>query len=355
MDRSVLLTCLPWTLLLAALTAIGAGMVRLAGARLRLGRLRRLHAGQAGAVQSLSFVLTLPMFVMLLLLIIQVSQIMIGAIVVHYAAFATARAAIVWVPALVGAAPGLFTWEDENCISSLAWDAESPDQVMPLLDPTDPRYGPTGGGMIYRIAPGSPKFAKIASAAKLACAAVSPSRDLGFSLSGDAVSAGAALQQAYQSMAPASSINLNRLRNKLAYACAQSQMSSWDGSGWVAEGAPTEHTSVELRFFHSNQEPPRDGYADYYPFAPFFRANEVGWQDPIMVKVTHWMALLPGPGRLLFGGKQYVLWGKADPVPRMKQIQTSAGPTCVYRLVAECTLGNEGQKSVCSYAYNLTD
>ena len=74
-------------------------MVRLSGLRPRLGRLRRLHRDQAGSVQSLSFVLTLPLFVMVMMLIVQVSQLMIGLIVVHYAAYAAARSAVVWIPA----------------------------------------------------------------------------------------------------------------------------------------------------------------------------------------------------------------------------------------------------------------
>ena len=81
--------------------------------------------------------------------------------------------------------------------------------------------------------------------------------------------------------------------------------------------------------------------------------NEVGWQDPITVKVTHWMALLPGPGRLLFGGKRYVLWGSADPVPRVKQLGAPARGVYAYRITAECTLGNEGLKSARPYAYQL--
>ena len=44
-----------------------------------------------GSVQTLSFVLTLPIFIMVMMLIVQVSQLMIGLIVVHYAAYAAAR------------------------------------------------------------------------------------------------------------------------------------------------------------------------------------------------------------------------------------------------------------------------
>ena len=50
-------------------------------------------------MQSLSFVLTLPVFILVMMMIVQVSQLMIGIVVVHYAAFAAARSAAVWIPA----------------------------------------------------------------------------------------------------------------------------------------------------------------------------------------------------------------------------------------------------------------
>src|SRR5262245_60242050 len=99
MDRTVIVACLPWLALLAASVLCLRFLARLSGATLCLGRLRALHRDQAGAVQSLSFVLTLPAFIMVMLFIVQVSQLTIGTIVVHYAAFASARSAIVWIPA----------------------------------------------------------------------------------------------------------------------------------------------------------------------------------------------------------------------------------------------------------------
>ena len=69
---------------LAGCALLLAGLSR---ARLELGRLRQLHADQRGSAQSLSFVLTLPLFIMVLLFIVQVSQLMIGKVVVEYAAY----------------------------------------------------------------------------------------------------------------------------------------------------------------------------------------------------------------------------------------------------------------------------
>ena len=108
-----------------------------------------------------------------MLLIVQVSQLMIGTIVVHYAAFAAARSAAVWIPAAMPDPEG------PCCISSYAVDPERPDQVAPESNPTAADYGPSSGGMTYLVDPGSPKYQKIASAAVLACVPISPSRSVG--------------------------------------------------------------------------------------------------------------------------------------------------------------------------------
>src|SRR5207237_103139 len=60
-----------------------------------------LHADERGSVQSLSFVLTVPVFIMLMMLAVQVTQLMIGEIIVNYAAFTAARSAAVWIPARI--------------------------------------------------------------------------------------------------------------------------------------------------------------------------------------------------------------------------------------------------------------
>ncbi len=214
MSRAVILACWPWLVVLMALVLSAYGMVRLSDARPRLGRLRRLHGDQAGSVQSLSFVLTLPIFLMFIMMIVQVSQLMIGLIVVHYAAYAAARSAAVWIPAEL---PG----ELANCIGfgPIEPDPNATNE-FPILDPTNPAYGPTTGGVTYIVCsqPPSPKYNKIASAAILACMPVSPSRDLGLSAPGDAA-ADEVIKSVYSSVAPSSRSNgavPGRLDNKLA-------------------------------------------------------------------------------------------------------------------------------------------
>ena len=91
MSRAIMTACLPWLAVLLVLILAAWVLVRFSRAQLHLGRLFELHRDEAGSVQSLSFVLTLPVFVMIAMMIVQVSQLMIGVVVVHYAAFAAAR------------------------------------------------------------------------------------------------------------------------------------------------------------------------------------------------------------------------------------------------------------------------
>ena len=127
MTRAVLQACFPWAVVLATAVAAAWLLARASNARFEPGRLRRLHGDQAGGVQSLSFVLTLPLFVMVMMFIVQVSQVMIAQIVVEYAAYAGARSAAVWIPANLSASEG------PNCISSYAPDPNATDQVFPRI------------------------------------------------------------------------------------------------------------------------------------------------------------------------------------------------------------------------------
>lgn len=326
MGRAVLQACLPWLALAVVSLLCAVPLVRLNRCRIRLGRLRMLHRNQQGSAQSLSFVLTLPFFVMIMLFIVQVSQLMIGTIVVHYAAFAAARSAVVWIPAGVDDYA-----EGPNCIGSYFPDPAAEDQALPVLDPEDPSYGPADGGMTYVVEPGSRKYGKIAQAAALACMPISPSRDLGLDLQGPAALMADIIETAYAGIDAESAGNARiprRLRNKLAYSM--------------------RNTDVEIRFFHKNREPPLlthfigDDREE-------FRFNELGWQDTITVTVRHKLGLLPGPGRLL-----------ARMAPRQSGFRDRVSETIedqdniyVYPLTASATMKNEGQKSVIQYVYHL--
>jgi hypothetical protein len=307
MHRQILEACAPWlAVLLVAVVAL-RWLVVLSGARWRMGALKSLHRDEAGAVQSLSFVLTLPVFVMIMMLIVQVSQVMIATVVVHYAAFAAARAAIVWIPAETN----VFD-EGANRISSYAPDADA---------------GIEGDGPSYTVDPSGAKFQKIRLAAALACMPIAPSRHVGVDLPASGGTPLAALRELMRSASPQLEQNPQietRLRNKLAYSLV--------------------NTEVKLSFLHPENEPPLADW-DVLPEHDEFHYNELGWQDIIRVTVTHELALLPGPGRLLARSTS-----ASDAVSRSID---QRGNVYVRSLSASVTLGNEGEKSVRPYRQYL--
>lgn len=329
MSRAVLMSCLPWLGLLLGSCIVLWLLARGSSARFDWGRLRRLHEDQVGSAQTLSFVLTLPLFVCVMLFIVQVSQLMIGQLMVEYAAFAAVRSAIVWIPANVGT-----DLEPANCVVSYYVDPEAPDQVYPILDPTSPNYGPTSGGLTYVISPDGAKYRRVLTAAVLAVMPVCPSRDLGLAVPGEATAAAEVLKSVYRAMVPSAGANPRidrRIQNKLAYAC--------------------QNTAIEMRFYHTNEypEPPLVPYLQSPDPEQFRFLRELGWQDTITVKVKHNLALLPGPGRML-----------ARPVARpdgspdtLASTIGQNGNVYVYPLTASATLGNEGEESVIRYEHHL--
>jgi hypothetical protein len=298
MHRDVILACLPWVALLVVSILGLRGLVSLSGARMQLGRLRRLHNDQGGAVQSLSFVLTLPIFVVLMMFIVQVSQVAIGTVVVHYAAYAAARSAMVWIPAEVG----------------MIFDAANDTGGM----------FPIGNGQ-YQLAEGSIKHNQIQRAGAMACASIAPSRDISDVAPANGSPANA-VYRLYQYMSPDSASNgriAARLQNKLNYSLS--------------------HTWVKVTVVHNYKDPPLFRY-EIPRYLEEYQPNEIGWQDPITVTLTHDMALLPGPGRIL--ARQADKPTGPDQVsPRIGR----SGSVYTYRLEGIATLNNEGEKSMVPY------
>jgi hypothetical protein len=308
MHRALVEACLPWLALAVALMLALRFLLAVSGARWQPAALRRLHADEAGAVQSLSFVVTLPVFMMIMMLVVQVSQLMIATVVVHYAAFAATRAAVVWIPADVGTPD-----EGHNRIS-----VHYPDATAQIEGP----------GTTYTIAPGGPKYDRIRMAAALACLSISPSRDTGDTLPQNLQDELAALQAAYQALAPSSAANpkiADRLRNKLAYSIA--------------------NTRIDVTFLHKQREPPIAQWHLQHDPQEFYY-NEVGWQDPIQVSVTHDLCLLPGAGRLLGTAV------RSGPDPVAASIERR-GRYYVRSLTASALLGNEGEKPRLSYVQQV--
>lgn len=322
MNRAILEACLPALTALAAACALLAALLWWSGGVWNGRRLWSLHRCQQGGVQSLAFVLTLPLLVMVLLFIVQVSQLMIGIMVVNYAAFAAARAASVWAPAMI-----------DDSYTGLGWDADGQNELPPGIAPGAPLALSADTLADYQ----SRKYEKIWTAAALACVSISPSRATPeASLGGSpALRAASAIKQLYPLFDPAGQTNARlpqRIDHKVGYSF--------------------ENTYVTLQFEDRNSQPV-EGTQTYnpigHPVAPYY-PSEVGWQDPLTVTVFHDLALLPGAGRIL--GKLLVRAdGRADRVaPRIKE-EHGVSKT---RLTASATMTNEGLRSLRPYVHPAT-
>jgi len=99
MYRAILTAWIPLLIALVVSFVLLRLVLAFAGGKLRLSQLKSLTRCEQGSVQSLSFVVTMPILIMLVLFIVQVSQLMIATVIVNYSAFAAARSAAVWIPA----------------------------------------------------------------------------------------------------------------------------------------------------------------------------------------------------------------------------------------------------------------
>lgn len=338
MHRAVLEALITPTIALAAGFVLLRLLIRFSGAKLSLRRLRRVHRCEIGAVQSLSFVLTLPLFIMIVMFIVQVSQLMVGIMGVHYATFAAARSATVWSAAHTAGDSGYYE-EHENMLQRPF--AESSPLVLAYRD--------IGTGQPIS---NSLKLNKAFSAAVAAVAPIAPSRPLVEIV--DCSNCGiqpSLVAEMYRVMVPqsAGSSKINsRIRNKLSYAFWNTTVTfgfidkdTRDGPTYnprvlrVVDGMPTQDRAGEW-------------VRDWNP-------HEVGWQDPLIMIVRHDFALLPGPGRFL---AKYIVRadGQADRVAPRIVIRGSGADDVPWidrayttSISASATLTNEGLKPLLSY------
>jgi hypothetical protein len=317
MSRELIIACSPFLAGIAVSVVVLRVLIGISGARFQLPQLRRLHSDEQGAVQSLSFVLTLPLFVMIMLFIVQLSQLTLGRLMVEYSAYAAARAAIVWIPASLGD-----DFENENRIGSF----------RPM--PTAATDEAGNSFSVYQVAPDTSKFEKIRLAAVSAVLSICPSRNTGITMDSTSLAITDSLEHSYQAMSPASASNSRiptRLRNKLAYAL--------------------QNTEVEIEVRHKDSEPELE--AVDINGTPFFAFNEYGWQDQLVVTVSHNFALLPGPGRFLAKSTP-----RRDGDPSNSRDNVAArirreNGIFVYPMSATVRLNNEGQRSVLPYIQSL--
>lgn len=316
MHRAVLEACLPCLIALAVSLVALRLLVKFSGARFQWRRLKEVHTCQEGGVQSLAFVMTLPMFLVITQFIVQVNQLMTGVMAVNYAAYASARSAAVWFPAAAG-------------------DFGQNKLGMPITE---------GNSVLLtsksNLVMGSVKYQQTFKAAALACGAISPSRGLGYELDETNSDAAAVTRAMYAQLVPDSQNNgrINkRIDNKLAWSY--------------------RNTSVRISFVDKDT---RKG-PTYNPRMPVYDQttgtwtrdwdpHEIGWQDPVTCTVTHEFALLPGPGRFL---AKYLVRADGQPDNIPERIKESQGPSRekVYttKIWATATATVEGMKSVVPY------
>ncbi len=342
MHRAILQSLLPAFVAMCVGFVLLLLVMKLSGAKLSVPRLRRLHRCEQGAVQSLSFVLTLPLFVMLVMFIVQVSQLMVGMIVVNYAAFAAGRAAIVWAPAHF------------RGMSSYAQSFENvvPD---PLRDDNGVRAQFLGSSVdmsgIDQSA--SYKINKVFSAAAMALTPISPSHTYLEPVACPSCPVQTDVVQAiYQQLNPTSASNSKipeRLRNKLSYAIWNTTLDiSFIAKDY--ERGPTYNPRV-LRVVDGVIATDETG-----EYVRDWNRNEIGWQDPIVIRLTYDFALLPGPGRFL---AKYIVGGdgRQDTVaPTIQRRTSGAGsrvpfiePVHTTPISATVMLINEGFKPLLAY------
>jgi hypothetical protein len=192
------------------------------------------------------------------------------------------------------------------------------------------------------------KYRKIFEAAALACAPISPSRDVGFAL--DDLSGGSAIvtKELYESLSPESMQNTRipgRIEHKLAYSFRNTAVRVEFLDKNTLRG-PTYNPRVPVR-------DPETGDIVRDPAGQVVRSwdpHEVGWEDPVEILVTHEFALLPGPGRVL---AKYLVRNSDQPDQVAERIEsrTTATRERLYTtsIIASAMLTNEGFKSVIPY------
>lgn len=316
MHRAVLLACLPCIIAIAVAIVIAWILVKVSGAKLNLSRLRELHSCQRGGVQTLSFVLTVPFFIMISMFIVQVSQLMIGVMTVNYAAFATARSALVWIPAQIGP-------RDDSR------EFNFPNRVMGPIETTldDPSF------LISKDAQSltdSRKSREIFFAAVQGCASICPSNQPRQQTLPEATPLETewiyAARNAYEIMTDPRRYRPaipRRIENKIRYAYHNTAVRIAYKNKYSAQG-PTYNPIGHPNITHE------------------FHNNEIGWDDPLRITLTHQFALLPGPGRLL---AVHLLSPDGTPDEVSPRIDRDAG---YYKIpiVATVTLSNQGLNSL---------
>src|SRR6185369_2358003 len=192
------------------------------------------------------------------------------------------------------------------------------------------------------------KYAKIWQAAVIACAPISPSRDLGI---GGGNPLASSVRLLYGGAAPSTANNTRtapRLENKLAY----SKMATMVWINGIEKDSVLGPTYNPYPYHLEWVLNPDTNQRELVPIP--FKEHEIGWEDPMRLTVTHDFALLPGPARLL---ATMINNPSGAPDLTAQRIRVLPAPLreTVYTttLVASATMSNEGFKSVMPYVQRM--
>jgi hypothetical protein len=340
LNRAVLEALIPPLIALVISFLLLRLIIRFSGAKLDLKRLRRIHSCEHGGVQSLSSVITLPLFIMIVMFIVQVSQLMIGLMAIQYSAYAAARSAIVWTPAHVERS-GRYVEEFENVLQPPL------DEGTPITMSYDGELmvSPSAGGDYAT----SYKLNKMFAAAVLGIAPVCPSRPIVETVSDEQGGISEEVVQGiYERLDPESYASnpkvAERIRNKLAYAWQNTQLTLSFVDKDTYNG-PTYNPRV-LQIVDGTIVTNEAG-----EWIRYWSEHEIGWQDPLTLTVTHEFALLPGPGRFL---AKYLVRSDGGEDRTATRITTQTGgaflrPTYTVTMSASATMTNDGFKPLLTF------
>ena len=328
MHRQILEACLPFAILMIVAFGVLGLMIRLSRASWDWRRLKQLHRDQEGGVQSLALVVTLPVFMALICMIIQLSQVLMATMGVHYSAYAGARAAAVWLPTYTFSSydslretPNHVLYDADNPyinnVSAFLHVSQLGQQVSEI--PKDPAgaanyfanlrasgvpnemqiYGILGPTSINY----SPKYRKVWTASVLALAPFCPStiqQDFDEQIPGVVHPSMETINEIVQGywMNQQPGLNDNVLRQRVGRKLRWAEENTMVFLEWRrAKRATGEQFLVMEGLTYNPADYPPDSN-NYVPHEPY----EVGWQDPINVHVYHRFGLMPGFGALF----QYV-------------------------------------------------
>jgi len=126
---------LVWALWFVSLATFVGMVIALKRMHLRR-RARALHGCEAGAAYSLSYMLTIPFFALIICLMIDLTSILIAKIGTVYAAYAAARSAVVWYPSGVSTVAAKEKMTDA-AVNAMTPFASSKHTVWSSFSPAD--------------------------------------------------------------------------------------------------------------------------------------------------------------------------------------------------------------------------